>query len=55
METAIIDQRVIFDTAKLAKEKGFDVRGNGHFTQYLIDQVDPSYPEGGGAFSMTKG
>lgn len=47
--------RIILETAKLAKEKNFDVAINGHFTVYLIDQVDPSYPNGGGAFSMTKG
>jgi len=47
--------RIILETAKLAKEKNFDVAINGHYTVYLIDQVDPSYPNGGGAFSMTKG
>lgn len=49
------DERIKLETAKLAKEKGYDVHGYGSYTEYLIDQIDPSYPEGGGAFSMTKG
>jgi hypothetical protein len=49
------EQRIALETAKLAKEKGYNVHGYGSYTEYLIDQVDPSYPEGGGAFSMTKG
>lgn len=50
----LIDQKILFDTAKLAKEKGYDVAYNGSYCKYLITQVDPSYPDGGGAFSMTK-
>jgi len=55
METAIVDMRISLETAKLAKEKGFDVRGNGCYTEYLVTQIDPEYPEGGGPFGMTKG
>jgi len=51
----IKDQIVLFETGKLAKEKGYDVTSNGYFTQYLKNQIDPEYPEGGGPFSMTKG
>ena len=43
------------ETAKLLKEIGFHEWCNGIVTEYLIDQIDPSYPEGGGPFSMTKG
>jgi len=49
------DQKISFETAKLAKEKGYDVMGNGFYTEYLKNQIDPEYPEGGGPFSMTKG
>ena len=49
------DQRITLETAKLAKEKNFNIPINGEYTEYLVNQVDPSYPEGGGAFSMTKG
>jgi hypothetical protein len=51
----IKEQRLTFETAKLSKEKGYDVAGYGYFTKYLKDQIDPEYPEGGGPFSMTKG
>lgn len=49
------DQIIALETAKLAKEKGYDIFGYGSYTEYLINQVDPEYPEGGGSFSMTKG
>jgi len=51
----IVDKRISFTTAKLAKEKRFDIACSGSYTEYLVDQVDPDYPEGGGAFTMTKG
>jgi len=43
------------DTAKLLKEIGFDEVVEGFLTEYLIDQIDPEYPEGGGPFGMVKG
>lgn len=49
------DQRITVETAKLAKEKGYNVFGYGSYTEYLINQVDPDYPEGDGSFSMTRG
>jgi len=49
------NKRITLETAKLAKTKGFKVFVYGVFTEYLIDQKDPEYPEGGGSFSMTKG
>lgn len=49
------DQRITLETAKLAKEKGYNIFGYGNYTEYLINQVDPDYPEGGGSFSMRKG
>jgi hypothetical protein len=49
------DERITFETAKLAKEKGFNIIVRGHYIEYLIDRIDPEYPEGGGPFSMEKG
>lgn len=49
------EQRILLETAKLAKEKGYGYLSTGSYTVYLKDQVDPEYPEGGGPFSMTKG
>jgi hypothetical protein len=49
------EQRITLETAKLAKQKGYNVHGYGSYTEYLINQIDPSYPNGGGAFGMTKG
>ena len=49
------DERITLETAKLAKEKNFDIPINGEYTEYLVNQTDPSYPNGGGAFTMTKG
>lgn len=49
------NERISLETAKLAKEKGFNWLVDQSYTEYLVDQLDPDYPEGGGAFSMTKG
>lgn len=51
----IQEQRILLQTAKIAKDRGFNYGTHGSYTVYLVDQVDPDYPEGGGAFSMTKG
>jgi len=51
----ILEPRINLETAKLAKEKGYDEMINGYLVEYLIDQIDEEYPDGGGAFSMTKG
>jgi hypothetical protein len=50
----IREQKILLATAKIAKDKGFDSYCNASYTVYLCDQIDPEYPEGGGAFSMTK-
>lgn len=47
--------RITLETAKLLKEKGFDIMVNGYYVEYKINQIDPEYPEGGGPFGMTKG
>jgi hypothetical protein len=49
------DERITLETAKLAKNKNFNEFVNGTYTEYLVDQTDPEYPEGGGPFSMKKG
>jgi hypothetical protein len=49
------DERITLETAKLAKKKRFDVAVFGSYVEYLKDQIDPEYPEGGGPFSMVKG
>ena len=49
------DDRITIETARLAKERGFNLLVKGSYSEYLIDQVDPDYLEGGGPFSMTKG
>ena len=49
------DKHISLETAKLLKEKGFQVFTKGYYVEYLVDQQDPEYPEGGGSFSMTKG
>ena len=49
------DEIVTLETAKLLKEKKFDVLVQGSYTQYLTTQIDPEYPEGGGPFGWTKG
>jgi hypothetical protein len=41
------NDKVTFDTAKLAKEKGFNEMVEGSFTKYKTTKVDPEYPEGG--------
>ncbi len=46
---------ITLETAKLLKEKGFDIMVKGHYTEYKVTQIDPEYPEGGGPFGMTKG
>jgi len=51
----IVDKRIWLETAKLAKEKGYDIAANGCYTEYLVTKIDPEYPEGGGPFGMTKG
>ena len=50
-----MEQKVLLETAKLAKDRGYNYPTMSSYTVYLVDQVDPDYPEGGGAFSMTKG
>jgi hypothetical protein len=55
MVNEMIDERVTFQTAKLLKEKKFDIGVDGSYTEYLRNRKDPEYPEGGGPFSMTKG
>jgi len=49
------EQRVTFETAKLLKGKVFNVGVHGCYTEYLVTQVDPEYPNGGGPFGMTAG
>ena len=49
------DERITIETAKLAKKKNFNIIVKGHYVEYLVNQVDPEYPEGGGPFSMKKG
>lgn len=49
------ESKIALTTAKLAKERGFDEMVEGYWVEYLVDNIDPDYPEGGGAFSMTKG
>jgi hypothetical protein len=49
------EQLITFETAKLAKEKGFNVPTFVHYTEYLVNKIDEEYPNGGGPFSMTKG
>jgi predicted transcriptional regulator len=41
------NEKVTFDTAKLAKEKGFNEMVEGSLTKYLTTKVDPESPEGG--------
>lgn len=56
MRTTIINEKITLPTAKLAKEKGFDVIvETGSYVEYLVDKTDPEYPDGGGAFYMKKG
>jgi len=50
-----MESYVNLETAKLLKEKGFHEMTNGYLVEYLIDQVDEEYPEGGGPFGFTKG
>jgi len=47
-----MEQKILLETARLAKDRGYDYATMGSYTVYLVDQIDP---EGGGAFSMTKG
>lgn len=49
------EERITFETAKLAKTKGFNAFVRGYYVEYLKDQIDPEYPEGSGPFSMKKG
>jgi hypothetical protein len=42
-------------TAKLLLERGYNEFACGTLTEYLKNQKDPEYPEGGGPFSMKKG
>lgn len=46
---------ITIDTAKLAKEKGFDVFVDNSFVEYLVTSIDPDDEDGSGPFSMTKG
>lgn len=51
----IKEEKITFETAKLAKAKGFNPFTKGYYVEYLKDKIDPEYPEGGGPFSMKKG
>ena len=47
--------RINIETAKLLKNTNFNIGVTGAYTEYLVDNIDPEYPNGGGPFSMTKG
>jgi len=59
------EQRILLETAKIAKKKKFDYVSTGSYTVYLVDQVDPEYEDddlhnndfvkNSGALGMTKG
>ena len=50
------DDRISLATAKLLKaEKSFKEDAGAFYTEYLVNQKDLEYPEGGGPFSMSKG
>lgn len=59
------EQRILLETAKLAKEKKYAYAGYGSYTVYLVNKVDPEYEDddlhdnhfvkNSGAFGMTKG
>lgn len=51
----ILDEKITIETARLAKEKNFNVMVRDSFTEYLITRIDPEYPKGGGSFVYTKG
>ena len=46
-----MEQKILLETARIAKDRGYDYATMGSYTVYLVDQIDPDYPE----FSMTKG
>jgi len=49
------DERITLETAKLLKEKNFELLIQGLCTEYLTTQIDPEYPDGGGPFGWVKG
>jgi hypothetical protein len=51
----ITDEIITIETARLAKQKNFDVFTRTYYCEYLTTKIDPEYPEGGGAFGWTKG
>jgi len=55
MTNEIKDERITLETAKLLKEKNFDIWVYGSITEYIKSQRDPEYPEGGGPFGWEKG
>lgn len=55
MTNEIKDERITLETAKLLKEKNFDIWAYGSITEYIKSQRDPEYPEGGGPFGWEKG
>jgi hypothetical protein len=49
-------ERISLATAKLLKEeKSYKENSDAFYTEYLVNQKDLEYPEGGGPFSMSKG
>jgi len=49
------DERITLETAKILKEKNFNIWVYGSITEYVKTQKDPEYPEGGGPFGWEKG
>jgi len=49
------EQVISIETAKILKSKGFNLAVKGSYTEYLVDKIDPEYPDGSGPFSMKKG
>jgi hypothetical protein len=49
------DERITLKTAKLLKEKNFNIWAYGSITEYVKTQKDPEYPEGGGPFGWERG
>lgn len=49
------DVRITLETAKILKEKNFDIWVYGSITEYVVSQKDREHPEGGGSFGWEKG
>lgn len=49
------DERISLETAKILKEKNFDIWVYGSITEYITTQKDKEYPKGGGPFGWKKG